>query len=81
VGFIDVEVSELPLVWEPKTPRELLDLIYKSSVRTAMLLEMQATAALERVHQAILDGALQFKREEVFRVAFPAVMAVARKPL
>lgn len=81
VGFIEVEVNELPLVWEPTTPRELLDLIYKSSVRTAMLLEMQASDALERIHQAILDGALQFKRGEVLRVAFPAVMAVARKPL
>ena len=81
VGFVEVEVNELPLVWEPTSPREVLDLIYKSTVRTAMLLEMQATDALERIHQAVLDGVLQFKRGDAFRVAFPAVMAVGRKPL
>jgi SAM-dependent methyltransferase len=80
-GFIEVEVSELPLIWEPRSPRELLDLIYKSGVRTAMLLELQEAGALERIHRAILDGALQFKHGETFQVAFPAVMAVARKPL
>jgi len=80
-GFKSVQVTELPLVWETKSPGEALDLLYKSTVRTAMMLEMQSPDALERIHQAVLDQMLRLKTGEVMRLAWPAVMTVAEKPL
>jgi ubiquinone/menaquinone biosynthesis C-methylase UbiE len=80
-GFTDIEVEEIPLLWNPKSPQDLLSFLEKSSVRIAMLLEKQTPDALARIHQAILDGARQFKRGDSYHLEWPAVMAKARKPL
>ncbi len=79
-GFVDPEVTELPLVWEAPSPQAFIDLVYRSTVRTAMLMELQAADALERIHAAILEGAARFRRADAFRIGFPAVMAVGTKP-
>ena len=78
-GFTDIEVSEIPLGWRPNDHREVLDMIYKSSVRTAKLLELQSAMALESIHQNILEQtrALIETNEEL---PWPAIMAVATKP-
>lgn len=79
-GFADVEVAEHGLVYEPQSAQQLLDLIYRSSVRTAMVLELQTKEALARIHEAILEGAQAYKRKEGFRIGWPAIIAAARKP-
>jgi ubiquinone/menaquinone biosynthesis C-methylase UbiE len=79
-GFVDVEVREHSLVYELESPQQVLDLIYKSAVRMAMVLELQTKEALARIHEAILTGALAFKRKEGFRIGWPAIIAAARKP-
>jgi len=80
-GFTNIEVTELPLHWTPSSPQDLLNFLDKSSVRTAMLLEKQTPDALTRIHQSILDGAKQFKHGNAYRLEWPAVLTVARKPL
>lgn len=80
-GFTDVEVNELPLSWHPTSPQDLLEFLDKSSVRTAMLLEKQTPGALALIHQTILDGAQKYKNGDSYRLEWPAVLAVARKPL
>ena len=79
-GFTDIEVKELPLHWNPTSPEELLSFLEKSSVRMAMMLEKQTPDALAKIHQTILDGAQRLKRGESYQLAWPAVMACARKP-
>ncbi len=79
-GFGEVEVREHSLVYELESPQQALDLIYKSSVRTAMVLELQTKEALGRIHEAILKSALAFKRKEGFRIGWPAIIAAATKP-
>jgi len=79
-GFKRVQVTELPLVWEAKSPQEALDILYKSTVRMAMTLELQSPDALAQIHQAVLNQMLRLKTGEVTRLAWPAVMAVAEKP-
>lgn len=79
-GFADINVQTIPLVWRGSSGRECLDLIYNSSVRTAMLLEHQAPEALERTHRAIIDGAEKFKKGDGIEMAWPAVLASATKP-
>jgi ubiquinone/menaquinone biosynthesis C-methylase UbiE len=79
-GFVDASVAELALEWRAPSIAAILDCIYKSTVRTSMLLERQAPDALERIHRAIHEGAERFTRGGVYEIAWPAVLAAARKP-
>jgi len=79
-GFTDVSVREVPLVWRAESPNAVVDMIYKSTVRAALLLEHQTPEARERVQKAITEGAAQFTKDGAYKMAFPAVLSVARKP-
>lgn len=79
-GFSSVQVREYPLQFELKSAQEALDLLTKSSVRMAMVLELQTKEALTRIHQAILEGAQNYNRKDGFRIGWPALVASARKP-
>ncbi len=78
-GFMDTTVSEINLSWKPREPNDVLDMIYKSSVRTAKLLELQSSAARDNIHQHILEQAAKVidAGEEL---PWPAVMAIGTKP-
>lgn len=78
-GFRDIGVAEIPLVWELHTPQQMLDMIQKSTVRTAMLLELQTAEAREKIYQTIVESAEQFRKGGTFAMAWPAVMASASK--
>jgi ubiquinone/menaquinone biosynthesis C-methylase UbiE len=80
-GFCDIAVAEIPLVWELTSPQQLLDMIQKSTVRMAMLLELQTAEAREKIYQAIVENAEQFRKGGAFAMAWPAVMASASKPI
>jgi ubiquinone/menaquinone biosynthesis C-methylase UbiE len=79
-GFVEPEVSEVALAYEPQSRQELLDLIYESSVRMAMMLERQSKEALERIHEHILAGAQKLRHGAGFRIGFPAIIAAAGRP-
>jgi SAM-dependent methyltransferase len=79
-GFLAPATSKIALTWYGKTPRDLLDLFYKSAVRTPMILERQTAEARERIHQAILTGAERFRVGERIAIAIPAFMVMAIKP-
>jgi ubiquinone/menaquinone biosynthesis C-methylase UbiE len=81
VGFTDTRASEHPLVYEIGSPREAVDLITKSGVRMAMLLDAQAAAAREKIERAIAEGVE--KKHKVaggYRIGWLAVLASGRKP-
>lgn len=79
-GFVDASVVELPLKWRAPSIEAILDGIYKSTVRTAAVLERQTPDALDRIHRAIREGAERFMRDGAYEMAWPAVLAAARKP-
>jgi len=78
-GFSDINISELTLHWQPTSGQELLDTIYKSTVRTAMLLEAQDAANREKIHNEII-AAVEASKDPI-DLPWPALIAVARKPL
>ncbi|MBQ0721463.1 MAG: methyltransferase domain-containing protein [Gammaproteobacteria bacterium] len=78
-GFSDIDISELVLHWQPSNGQQLLDTIYKSTVRTAMLLEAQEEDAREKIHSDII-AAVSASTGPV-NLPWPALIAVARKPL
>jgi SAM-dependent methyltransferase len=79
-GFVDASVVEVPLKWRAPSIEAIIDLIYKGTVRTAAVLERQTPAAIDRIHRAIREGAERFMRDGAYEVAWPAVLAAARKP-
>ncbi len=78
-GFTNVEITEISLSWKPEEPRDVLDIIYKSSVRTAKLFELQTGAALDNIHQHILEQAAKIIDADE-ALPWPAMMAIATRP-
>lgn len=76
-GFTAPETASLQLTWETKDPQAILELIYKSIVRTPMVLRAQTDQARERIHRAIVEGAEDYRTQGVIRLGFPAVLATA----
>jgi ubiquinone/menaquinone biosynthesis C-methylase UbiE len=76
-GFDTPSVDVLPLQWQTKNASDILDLIYKSIVRTPMILEAQAADARERIHRAIVEGAESYRKNDTIELKFPAVLATA----
>jgi SAM-dependent methyltransferase len=78
-GFSSVDVREHALYFEPRSAQQALDLISRSSVRMAMVLELQASDALSRIHEAILAGMDTYRTGQGFRVGWPALIVSASK--
>jgi SAM-dependent methyltransferase len=79
-GFTEIEISVIPLSWQPDSGEDVLTLIYKSVVRAPMILERQTDEARELIHRSIVDEAEKSRRDGVIELAFPAVMVTATKP-
>lgn len=78
-GFVAPKVTVLPLTWRAAKPEDLLNLIYKSAVRTPMVLEAQTDQAREAIHRAIMEGSEAFRKGNAIEFRFPASMASAMK--
>lgn len=79
-GFDGITVTEIPLVWRCATAQDAVEVIYKSTVRTAMLLEQQTAQERERIQKVIIDGAARFREGRGYALAFPAVLVAGHKP-
>ena len=79
-GFVDTDVNVITPIWKATSTQQVLDMIHKSTVRTAAMLELQAPEALEAIHNAILEGAETYKAGDTYNLAWPAVIASASKP-
>jgi SAM-dependent methyltransferase len=78
-GFIDPQVSEVPLAFRPSAPERVLELAY-SAVRLEMILSSQTAEARDKIHRAIIDGAAQFRASGKIEIPMPAVLASAMRP-
>ena len=79
VGFSNAKIKMLALKWQATTPNDVLEMVYKSMVRTPMILEAQTAVAREHIHKAIVEGALAYQTAGSIEIKFPAVMATAGK--
>lgn len=77
-GFAKIEISEVTMIWQPKTDQEILDSAYSGS-RSSMLLEPQPPEAREKINQAMLDFAAQFKTTEGYKILRFAALLTAQK--
>lgn len=78
-GFNEVRTSVLDLSWDFQNGEELLDFIYKSTVRLPMVLDRQASGDRERIHAAILSKAESCRVNDKIRLAFPMMLVVGER--
>jgi len=76
-GFAAPGTASLQLIWQTEDPQAILELIYKSIVRTPMVLRAQTDEARARIHEAIVSGAEHYRTQGVIHLRFPAVLATA----
>jgi ubiquinone/menaquinone biosynthesis C-methylase UbiE len=79
VGFTNSSTQILPLKWQADTPQAVVDVIYKSAVRTPMIIELQQPEIREEIHNYIFRKAENYSRNGVIELAFPAILVSAKK--
>lgn len=79
-GFVSIGTQIINPTWKASSAEQVLDMLYKSTVRTATLLELQDPAVKERIDADIVEGAEAFKRGSAYEMAWPVVMAWGTKP-
>jgi SAM-dependent methyltransferase len=76
-GFSAIAWQRLDLSWKTGSGQDVLDLLYKSVVRTPMMLERQTEEARQKIHEAIINGAEKYRRGPESDIAFPALLVTA----
>ena len=79
-GFTEAGVKQVNPVWQAASGQQVLDMVYKSAVRTAALLELQSPEDRENIHKQIIEGAEAYKVGTTYNIAWPAVIAWGSKP-
>jgi ubiquinone/menaquinone biosynthesis C-methylase UbiE len=78
-GFRDVNVRELPLVYEGSSVDEVLDWFEKSTVRTSALYRLQPAEARARIRSAIASKASTYMTDGKLRIPCSAILFAGRK--
>jgi SAM-dependent methyltransferase len=78
-GFVTPKMSILPLAWRAERREDVLDFIYRGTVRMAMVLEAQAASARAAIHRAIVEGCEAFREGDAIDFRFPAAMTSATR--
>jgi len=78
-GFSDVKTTVVDLIWQAERSQDLLELIYKSIVRTPILIESQPAEARAAIRSAIVRAAELRRHDGMIRIRFLASLTVARK--
>ena len=78
-GFTGCEITKIPIFWRGEEPRDAVDVIYKATVRTKLILDAQTDAAQEAIHATIISGMENFRVDNYFEIALPAVLVSAVK--
>jgi hypothetical protein len=79
LGFRDVESRVLDFVWEADSGEEILEMIYNSMVRTTLLFQRQTPDARERIHEAIIQNAEEYRAGNKLTLKFPATLVMATR--
>jgi SAM-dependent methyltransferase len=78
-GFEPPQAQELPLAFELDSPHTVLELA-ATSPRVSLLLAQQSDDDRRRIEEAIVAGALAFRRGDRIHLPIPALLTVGRKP-
>jgi len=79
-GFESVAVGRIDIEWKSDRAEALLELIYGSAVRAALLLEAQEPASRAKIHDAIIAAARGRNAGDTIVIRRPTVLAYGEKP-
>jgi ubiquinone/menaquinone biosynthesis C-methylase UbiE len=77
-GFTQITTSQVSMVWQPKDEDALLKTVYSGN-RGRKLVEAQTPEAREKIIQAMLDFAKQFKGPSGYQILRLAILLTAQK--
>jgi hypothetical protein len=80
-GFERVAVDRIDIEWKSDRAEALLELIYGSAVRAAMLIEAQDPARRAKIHDAIVLASRAKSEGHGLVIRRPTVMASGEKPI
>ncbi len=80
-GFREIRIEQIILQWRTDRAEALLELIYSSAVRAALLLEAQEPERRACIHKAIIDTVTAQSDGRDLLIRRPAVLASGIKPL
>jgi ubiquinone/menaquinone biosynthesis C-methylase UbiE len=78
-GFEDVSIRKLAPIWQAHSANEFVEMMERSTVRAAMLVELQAPKARERIKAAMIEAAEEFRVGDRYESCWAAVLVSALK--
>jgi SAM-dependent methyltransferase len=79
-GFAEPAFKRLPLTWTGERPQAVLDTLYRSTVRTPMLIEAQTPEIRQAIEKAILRGSERYRQPSGnIVIKWPALLTTARR--
>ena len=78
-GFKDIAFREVPATWTGENGQEVLDIVYRSSVRTPMMIEAQLPAARDAIRSQIVERSEAMRREGVISMGWPFAVVSAKR--
>ena len=79
-GFVNVKISALQCLWQPRGAEEVLAMLHNSTVKTAALLERQSPQALIAIEKAIVTGAESYRCAQCLQFTWPVIIVSGVKP-
>ncbi len=79
-GFGAPSFERLPTVYHMSSGEEMLRLLDTLSSRSKFILDNQSPSTQERIRSSILSDTESHRSEHGISLAFPAMLALARKP-
>ncbi len=80
-GFVTPQVVKISQIWRLAFPDALFQIMQGATVRTAGLLRVQTSQALNAIREAITNEARSYEKDSVIELPMPAVLASGLKPL
>ncbi|MCT0247606.1 class I SAM-dependent methyltransferase [Synechococcus sp. CS-205] len=79
-GFGSIKIIVQPQIWRLTSPDDAIEAVLQGSVRAAATLKAQASELLPRIRATISERLGEYKRERLYEVPMPVVLASATRP-
>jgi ubiquinone/menaquinone biosynthesis C-methylase UbiE len=79
-GFAEIKLDKIAPVWRASSATDFIEMMEKSTVRAAMLVEFQTPEARKRIKAAMREGAEEFRVGEGYESCWSAVLVSTVKP-
>lgn len=79
-GFAEPNINEIPVVARYEDASGVMDMVYKGTARTQVLMKYQTETDTRKIEDAVAKKARAYKSGDQIEISVPAILASARKP-